>query len=499
MTTAVILESFRGSGALAGTGPGTLTGVGSAGWTASESGVFTRTTSGTTVTMSGTVRSATLDTDGVSPVHTSAGGGVTVVEGSMLPGGLMDISFDFESDYAGITVQASGSGRAVVGAFQTPHNFTATAPGSGLVVVRIEVTTAAMRFYVNDSLVYTRGSGVMSGTPITSLRVGYPGYLGSDGYTPGASPVALNYLHLQTEVSSGALGSGVPTQPAPTSDSDLKVLFSDNFGTAINLNGSHGETGPLASATWVCEENTSATFWPAPEAFPHWMRGGSNGLTATGVSRVDEEALLLAHCIPTSNAARFTDLPAVLEVLIPPGFTAFSVGFAFATSSGIPFAQASAAIEADGSVQTFWTPGGPTYDGPRPNYGLAFDPSSISVGGLPLRLELWPTELRLYVANSLIGASTGVSTDYLARTADGKVELIGWSLNVIPRILGTLFTNPRPVVKRLKVSGAQSSSGALPTESDLAAALNPPGPGNEPKLLGTSVFWTGFKTTYEVP
>lgn len=495
MASQDVLDDFLGaSEGLSTTVPGTLTGLTTAEWVAidqsgSPTSAFVRTSSGTTAVMpaAGQARYARLDMDTL--VHSA---GVTTFEASIAPGGQLRVNLDFGTRFLSVECGADGSGNWMWNQPPSTVNgsFTGTAPGA-FVVLRIEVTSTATRYYVDNVLKYTHGSGIPYSAVVNSVRLGYPRVFAAHGYSTGATVLALKRFEAKTETTTGPLDAGV-TQPAPTASSDIKVLFSDAFSTALSLNNSHGEEGPLGGLLWQCTEYLEG-LPPQAEANPHWTRGDPGGLTVKKFARVPDEVALNAACFTGSDAARMTKLPIVLAVVVPAGFTGFTALFSVAAGPTTPFAQASFKVSTDGSVLLSWISGGAP-DAQRETLGFVFAPTTIGGGGLPLRMELWPTHIRLYANGALTGVMKDVDTGYLTQTAE-QVELLTWALAIDHP--DDFSTTPRPVVQKLTVSGREDSSGALPDEG---GSLRPFGPGNEPDPTNPFAdFWTKFNATYEVP
>lgn len=498
MASQEVLDDFIGGfTTLSGEVPGTLTGVSFADWsTITQSGAgtsaFQKTSSGTTCVMpaAGQARYARLN---LSTLTHSAG--VTTFEASMAPGGQMRINLDFLTRYLVLEVHQDGTGNWIwdnTGSFNN-GSFSTTVPGAA-VVLRIELTSTATRYYVDNVLVNTFASGIAYATDVINVRLGYPGAFAVHGYSTGTTVLALNRLQIKTETVTGPLG-GV-SQPAPTDSADIKVLFSDAFSTTINLDGSHGEEGPLASAVWQCTEYREGLA-PVPETPDHWTRGEVDGLTAKKFERVPIEVGLNAACFAGSNAARFTNLPIVLETLVPLGYIEFTALFSVAAGPAAPFAQASFSVTADGGVLLSWISGG-TSEALRKLFSFVFAPTTIGGGGLPIRMELWANHLRLYANGALIGTMKEVDTSHFILTSE-QVELTSWALAIDSP--DAFSTTPAPVVKRFTLSGVQDSSGELPVEADPDAPPPAPlGPGNEPDPADPYAnFWTKFNATYEVP
>lgn len=246
MASKSFYEDFRGTGNLDATKPLVTDGVNTGGsffWTTTETydytdgavfgfnNYFQRSSSGATVLAPGVggVRVARLTTH-FDILHSAA---VSVFEASVKPEFGFRIYFDFVDNYLHLECGAGGSGRWMrdVGGFLSSGTFSTTAPGTW-VVLRIEVTNSQTRYYVDDSLVHTIGSGFSYGSNTGPFLLGIPRTLAAHGYTAGSTLAALNYLHVKTETVSGELGGGGggPDTTAPEMTGALSVAFtSPNF------------------------------------------------------------------------------------------------------------------------------------------------------------------------------------------------------------------------------------------------------------------------------
>ena len=509
MAAATLYEDFRGEGELVGTRPEVRINTGSATWvSASTGGVvggqLQRSADGALFVMpaSGEAVVARLNTNYTILKHSVGGGGVTVVECNTRPGGFLRLSADYESSSIYMTCSAAGA-YSLFFDFDSSSG-TTVAPGA-VVTYRMEITTTAVRFYINDALVYTSSAGLADATTIMNMRVGFDGVGGTPGYASGSTQLAVGYLHLKTEVSSGALGgsglAGGSGQPPVTADPVPQVLFSDTFQTSIDLRGSHGETGPLAATEWATYIQYDEDYSPQrEESAPHWMRG-AGGLTVRGYSVADpdpEETFTAAFCDPEPLTERFTDLPIVLEVVAAKGAPEFSFGFALRTTDpGFWFMGWGATVSPDGGLEAYRSVAS-SADVIRDRLPFVFSPSKVPDAGLRVSVELWEDHVRLYVGGNLVHVMGGVDTSTLAR-AEGKVELLNWNVGV--EVFRKFQDAPVPLLKRLTLSGVQSASGPLPPVVDPDDVLNPLGPGNEPGPDDTpyASFWTAFNATYEVP
>lgn len=252
MASKVVIEDFRGSGTLAGTSPGTLTGVSSAVWATYNQSLtpnsnYTRTSSATTVVVpsSGQSNFARLDLVGVT--HAS---GTTVIEASVLPGMQFRVSFDLEDNELALEVDAAGNGNWRFTLFGSNVNgsFSGSALGA-LVTLRMEVTSTAARYYVNNTLKYTHGSGFGYGIDIDWVRFGIPRVYAAHGMTVASTPDALDGLHLVTETVSGSL-----TTPEGLV-SDVGPLGAVAVLAHAGVLGRAADPGPLGGARLMADHD----------------------------------------------------------------------------------------------------------------------------------------------------------------------------------------------------------------------------------------------------
>jgi len=286
MASQDVLDDFLGaSEGLSTTVPGTLTGLTTAEWVAidqsgSPTSAFVRTSSGTTAVMpaAGQARYARLDMDTL--VHSA---GVTTFEASIAPGGQLRVNLDFGTRFLSVECGADGSGNWMWNQSPSTVNgsFTGTAPGA-FVVLRIEVTSTATRYYVDNVLKYTHSSGVPYSTVVNSVRLGYPRVFAAHGYSTGATVLALNYLHLKTEATTGPLGG-------PGGGDTIGPTFPSTVISVAALYTSYTATWPTAS------DNVDAF---GTVAYEYRINGGgfvSNGtattLTRTGLAPGTSEVL----------------------------------------------------------------------------------------------------------------------------------------------------------------------------------------------------------------
>lgn len=211
MTSQVVVDSFVGSGTLAGTSPGVLTGVSAASWVTYDQTItanlaFHRGGVGATVVVpaSGDTNFARLDISG-NATHTA---GLTIVEALVRPEFTMRIALDFEDRTATLGVSTSGAGSwSMFNGTNGSGSFTAATPGA-TVALRIEIGPTQTQFFVDNVLVGTRTTAIPYGIRVEFVRFNFP-RLTTHGLTPGSTVDALKYVHLKTEASTGALGGPV--------------------------------------------------------------------------------------------------------------------------------------------------------------------------------------------------------------------------------------------------------------------------------------------------
>lgn len=251
MVAAVIYDEFKSAGSLIGTNATVRTNVSYAQWSNASSsgfipGILMRSPDGGLIRMpdAGQTTVALLQMDGSSPLHSTAGGGVTVAEANMQPGGTLRVALEFEEVALSVRCNANGSWTI----FNNSTNVTGTtAAPSGSVTYRIEITTTAVRFYINGTLVYTRGTGVPAGYCVFYVQMAYFDVAGTPGYAAGSTQLAFGYLHLKTEVASGPLGGlGLGSGPTLT-----PVTLIDDRVTSAGAVALRGSIAPgAAGAIW---------------------------------------------------------------------------------------------------------------------------------------------------------------------------------------------------------------------------------------------------------
>lgn len=212
-------------------------------------GAFRRTATGTTVAppSPGQGRYAQLTLSGLN--HTS---GVTTFEVVTVYGVALEGSFDagFGGRFS-LDVDASGNG-TVGWDFSSIATFSGSAPGA-LVTLRVEVTSAEARFYVDGTLKHTKSGGVGYGVPVDFVLLSMPGMFTAHGRTVGVAAVAFDALKIKTETVSGSL---FPAGPAGI------VSAAGPLGAALAL-GRVGVgslvsvAGPLGSARMLADHDFS--------------------------------------------------------------------------------------------------------------------------------------------------------------------------------------------------------------------------------------------------
>lgn len=224
---------------------------------------------------------AQLDT-GNSPLHSTAGGGVTVVECNMRSGGFLVLAMGFEDELLNISCTTAGAwalfdnSAIITGATTAPVNS---------VTYRIEVTTTAVRFYIDNALIHTRSGGVPAGYGVTYAQMAYYDVAGTPGYAAGSTQLAFGYLHLKTEVASGPLGG-------PTLGSSADTAAPTFVSATIVVSAQYDQY----TVTWPSATDNNDT--PIELIYEYRVDGGawtSNGnsttLTRTGRTPGSTEAL----------------------------------------------------------------------------------------------------------------------------------------------------------------------------------------------------------------
>lgn len=171
--------------------------------------------------------------------------------------------------------------------FVSINTFTVTAPGTAaLVTLRVEVTSTQVRFYVDDVLKYTRGTGVGYGVPIDYAMLGMPGIFNAHGRTVGVRALALDALKIKTETVSGTILPPIAPPAPPPSYGDIQITEIYGYTDSISGGESYGSGTVFApfSATVAVRDVSAVPGYPVWYLEEELYVGARNGSATFGRS-----------------------------------------------------------------------------------------------------------------------------------------------------------------------------------------------------------------------
>lgn len=249
MATTWIADTFRGSGALAGTSAPVKVAAVAAWADISSAGSSNRSASGATWTEPGVASGGTLSAiDGV----TTRGTGVLVAEIKVFGASSLALSFDGGTSYAYLEVDGVYYGGPGI-SFTTPVTTTYVADTlratSTPTVLRVEVDATVLRAYVDGTLFATHTHTIPPANVIDAIAIlvesgRYPGY--------GATTLFADYINVVLGTTSGPLG-----YPGQGANSSLPHL------TAFGEGYAHGNAAYSLPLLYAVPAPIPPTFWAA--------------------------------------------------------------------------------------------------------------------------------------------------------------------------------------------------------------------------------------------
>lgn len=250
MASKVLGDDFTGSTDLAASPVALVTGLTAPAWqalvnTTATSGLFTRTGLGATLVFPSSSTTVTRRLRlAPSGLELALGSGITTIEVEAYGG--LDIWLVLGSGtlirlgYDGFGGSSATQARYFVdGPVTVDAQFAATLTYAATSVWRIEITTTAIRFYRNNTLIQSIAASVSAGDMITRIDLNY--FAVTDLNPPfSTTSLVLKYLHVKTETVSGALG-------APSLGDVVAPAFPGAITVTATGTGSYTASWPAAT------------------------------------------------------------------------------------------------------------------------------------------------------------------------------------------------------------------------------------------------------------